>query len=156
MLEKEHGTCEKPVMKDLRWKCESKMSDHICCYNRHYAEHLGYWQETDFVSYVRGLPETSSVTFYDSVSGLPLFVAPKGRNMDEFIKESMAHGWPSFRDEEVVSENVFELPGGEVVSVSGTHLGHNIPDGPSRERNRYCINLVSVAGRPSEAACNDV
>jgi peptide methionine sulfoxide reductase MsrB len=29
------------------------------------------------------------------------------------------------------------------VSVDGTHLGHNIPDG---EGNRYCINLVSIAG----------
>jgi peptide methionine sulfoxide reductase MsrB len=29
--------------------------------------------------------------------------------------------------------------------VDGTHLGHNLPDGKG---NRYCINLVSVAGRP--------
>ena len=35
------------------------------------------------------------------------------------------------------------LPG-ECVSVDGTHLGHNIPDG----KNRYCINLVSVSGNP--------
>ena len=29
--------------------------------------------------------------------------------------------------------------------LDGTHLGHNLPDGSG---NRYCINLVSVAGRP--------
>ncbi len=34
------------------------------------------------------------------------------------------------------------LPDGEAVSVAGTHLGHNLPDGKG---NRYCINLVSVA-----------
>ena len=33
----------------------------------------------------------------------------------------------------------------EVVSVDGTHLGHNLPDSKG---NRYCINLVSVAGSP--------
>ena len=54
------------------------------------------------------------------------------------------HGWPSFRDEEVVWENVRTLSDGECVSVDGTHLGHNIPDG----KNRYCINLVSVSGNP--------
>ena len=37
------------------------------------------------------------------------------------------------------------LPNGECISVDGTHLGHNLPDGSG---NRYCINLVSVAGKP--------
>lgn len=47
----------------------------------------------------------------------------------------------------VVWENVRILKGsGETVSVDGTHLGHNLPD---RRGNRYCINLVSVAGKPS-------
>ena len=32
------------------------------------------------------------------------------------------------------------------VSVDGTHLGHNVPD---RRGNRFCINLVSVAGKPA-------
>jgi hypothetical protein len=31
------------------------------------------------------------------------------------------------------------------VSLDGTHLGHNLPD---EKGNRYCINLVSVAGNP--------
>ena len=84
-------------------------------------------------------------TFYDSVTGKPLFRAPIGRSLDEFIEESKKHGWPSFRDEEVVWENMRCLSNGEAVSVDGTHLGHNLPD---RKGNRYCINLVSVAGRP--------
>ena len=47
---------------------------------------------------------------------------------------------------QVVQENVRVLPNGETVSVDGTHLGHNLPDGKG---NRYCINLVCVAGRPT-------
>ena len=62
-----------------------------------------------------------------------------------FLEESRAHGWPSFRDAEVIWDNVRVLYDGETVSVDGTHLGHNIPDDSGA---RYCINLCSVAGRP--------
>jgi len=65
--------------------------------------------------------------------------------MDEFLAESRAHGWPSFRDPEVIWDDCRCLKNGEAVSLSGTHLGHNLPD---KKGNRYCINLVSVAGRP--------
>ncbi len=85
------------------------------------------------------------ITFYDSNTGKPLFIAPKGRTFDDFINESSEHGWPSFRDEEVVWKNVRCLPDGETVSVDGTHLGHNLPD---KNGSRYCINLVSIAGHP--------
>ena len=44
--------------------------------------------------------------FYDSVSGVPLFIAPRGRTFEDFVDESTSHGWPSFRDEEV-SDAVF-------------------------------------------------
>lgn len=44
-------------------------------------------------------------------------------------------------------DDVRVLKNGETVSVDGTHLGHNLPDGTG---NRYCINLVSVAGNPTE------
>ena len=50
------------------------------------------------------------------------------------------HAKPSFRDEEVNWDLVRVLKDGETVSVDGTHLGHNLPDGSG---NRYCINLVS-------------
>ena len=80
------------------------------------------------------------------MTGKPLFIAPKDRSVDEFLAESKTHGWPSFRDQEVVWENVKILADGETVSVDGTHLGHNIPD----RRNRYCINLVSIAGQDKQ------
>ena len=90
--------------------------------------------------------EGSEITFYDSNTGKPLFMAPRNRSMEDFLKESRSHGWPSFRDDEVNWEHVRVLPNGETVSVDGTHLGHNLPD---RKGSRYCINLVCVAGRPT-------
>lgn len=141
MEPKAHGTCKRAVQDDLRWGCDFDTADRICCFNRHYAEHSGYWAGTKFLAEA----DKKETTFYDSVTGKPLFIAPKGRTFEEFQKESSDHGWPSFRDEEVVWENMRCLPNGESVSLDGTHLGHNLPD---KKGNRYCINLVSVAGRP--------
>ena len=143
MSPKAHGTCAAPVQDNLRYGCDFKTADSICCYNRHYAEHSGYW--TSKTTFLDDVDRSGVTTFYDSVSGKPLFKAPIGRTFDEFVKESRAHGWPSFRDEEVVWENVRCLSDGEAVSVDGTHLGHNLPDSKG---NRYCINLVSCAGNP--------
>ena len=118
-------------------------------FNRHYAEFAGYWQTTDFLKYVKEHSKNGDepIKFYDSVTGELLFTAPVGRTMEDFLKESQSHGWPSFRDEETNWEYVRCLQDGECVSTTGTHLGHNIPDGKG---NRYCINLVSVAGQPDE------
>ncbi len=60
-----------------------------------------------------------------------------------------AHGWPSFRDNEVVWDNVRCLKNGETVSLDGTHLGHNLPD---KKGNRYCINLCCIAGQSTKKA----
>ena len=110
----------------------------------------GYFTGTTFENELRAA--NGPITFYDSNSGKPLFIAPINRSVDEFIEESKYHGWPSFRDQEVVWDNVRVLKNsGETVSIDGTHLGHNIPD---RRGNRYCINLVSVAGNPVQN--NDV
>lgn len=144
MCRKKHGTSNTPVQSDLRWSCDPKLADRICNYNRHFAESSGYWRKTNFLK-EEGASNDKEITFYDSNTGKALFIAPKGRTMQEFIVESSSHGWPSFRDEEVVWDNVRCLPGGEAVSVDGTHLGHNLPDGKG---SRYCINLVSVAGQP--------
>ena len=151
MKPKAHGTSATPVQKDLRWGCEHGLADRICNYNRHYAEHSSYFQKTKFLDEAWEEIEAQGqkeITFYDSNTGKPLFIAPRGRSFQEFVKESKAHGWPSFRDEEVVWDNVRCVPGGEAVSLDGTHLGHNLPD---RKGNRYCINLVSVAGRPTDS-----
>ena len=56
------------------------------------------------------------------------------------------HGWSSFRDSEVVWDNVRVLKNGETVSLTGTHLGWYLPD---RSENRYSIDLVSIAGNKS-------
>lgn len=130
--------------------------DQICCFNRDYAESSGYWQNIDFPfgSQDAGqtrLPGDAPITFYDTITGKALFVAPQNRSFQAFLDESAAHGWPSFRDAEVVVDNVRVLPDGETVSIDGTHLGHNLPDYTG---NRYCINLVSVSGRPATAAAS--
>lgn len=147
MSRKAHGTSEVPVQENLRWNCDRDTADRICNFNRHYAEHSGYFSKTTFNKEANSTGEGEQITFYDSNTGKPLFIAPIGRTMKQFLDESKAHGWPSFRDEEVVWENVRCLKDGETVSIDGTHLGHNLPD---RSGSRYCINLVSAAGNPVE------
>mmetsp|Transcript_11350 Transcript_11350/g.28707 ORF Transcript_11350/g.28707 Transcript_11350/m.28707 type:complete len:223 (-) Transcript_11350:1194-1862(-) len=144
MSQKGHGTSAQPVQGELLYGANNKLADKICNFNRHFAEMGGYFQSTSFEDTVMNAKEP--ITFYDSVTGKPLFVAPINRSAEQFIAESKVHGWPSFRDEEVVWDNVRVLKGsGETVSLDGTHLGHNLPD---RAGNRYCINLVSIAGNP--------
>jgi len=144
MAPKANGTSAVPVQKNLRWGCDEKTAEKICNHNRHYAEHSGYFEKTTFIDDSAGLQ--GEITFYDSNTGKALYAAPRGRTMQQFLRESRAHGWPSFRDEEVLWENVRCLPNGECVSTAGTHLGHNLPD---EKGSRYCINLVSVAGNPN-------
>jgi peptide methionine sulfoxide reductase MsrB len=153
MTKKSHGTSNAPVQQDLRWNCDVATADRICNFNRHYAERSGYWQSTSFLQEAtKEYEQNGEVKFYDSNTGKLLFVAPKGRSMDAFLNESKSHGWPSFRDEEVVWDEVRCLPNGEAVSVDGTHLGHNLPDSRG---SRYCINLVSVAGKPTDSEGGD-
>ena len=148
MAPKAHGTSASPVQSDLLYGVSNKLADKICNYNRHFAEMAGYFQSTNFEDTV--LNADGPITFYDSVTGKPLFVAPIDRSPEEFVQESKVHGWPSFRDQEVVWQNVRVLKNsGETVSVDGTHLGHNLPD---RAGNRHCINLVSIAGHPTDSA----
>ena len=93
------------MQKNLKWNVDRDTADRICNFNRHYAEHRGYWTSTSFVKAAKEeFDANGEVKFYDSNTGKLLFEAPKGRTFDEFIKESMSHGWPSFRDEEVVCE----------------------------------------------------
>ena len=74
---------------------------------------------------------------------------PVGRTFEEWKRESADHGWPSFRPAETISENVHIVTGGEMLSVCGAHLGHNLPDARG---DRYCINLVCIAGEPKAEA----
>lgn len=140
MSQKGHGTSEKSVMKELKWGCDYDTADRICNFNRHYAEFAGYWSTT---KYLEKVDRESPTEYYDSVTGAHLFTAPVDRSMEDYLVESGSHGWPSFRDEEVNWDYVRCLENGECVSTTGTHLGHNIPDSKG---NRYCINLVCIAG----------
>ena len=143
MRAKEHGTSATPVQEELKYGCDRKIADQICNFNRHYAEHSGYFLRTNWL---KEIPKNGDVTlYYDSNTGKSLFQAPGSRSFADFLQESKAHGWPSFRDDEVNWKFVRVLPDGECVSIDGTHLGHNIPDSKG---NRYCINLVSIAGSP--------
>ena len=100
MAPKEHGTSTKPVQAKLRWGCKDDLADRICSYNRHYAENGGYWERsTTFLTDEE--QSAGDTTFYDSVTGKPLFTAGKERSWEVFVKESKSHGWPSFRDSEV-------------------------------------------------------
>merc|ERR1711862_176491 len=65
MSQKGHGTSEKPVQKDLRWNCDFETADRICNFNRHYAEHAGYWATTNFLNEVKDGNEFED--YYDSV-----------------------------------------------------------------------------------------
>ena len=99
MSPKAHGTSEKAVQDDLLYGVSNKLADKICNFNRHFAEMGGYFRSTPFEDAV--LEAKGPITFYDSVTGKPLFVAPIGRSPEDFIAESEIHGWPSFRDQEV-------------------------------------------------------
>ena len=55
----------------------------------------GYFEgSTSFEKDVRQIFANTAepVTFYDSVSGKPLFKAPINRSVDDFINESKVHG----------------------------------------------------------------
>lgn len=145
MKPKGHGTSENPVQDTLRYGVSTKLADKICNFNRHFAEFSGYFESSTLEDEMR--KSKGPVVFYDSVTGKPLFMAPINRSVEDFLTESKIHGWPSFRDQEVVWDNVRILKNsGETVSVDGTHLGHNLPD---KKGNRFCINLVSIAGSPT-------
>jgi peptide methionine sulfoxide reductase MsrB len=145
MGDRAFGTCVAQAPSQLRWGADVKTADNIGCFNRMFAEMRGYWRTTSFLKTESAA--SGEITFYDTITGKPLFIAPRGRTFEEFVEESNTHGWPSFRDQEVVTENVKVLRDGETVSADGTHLGHNIPDFSG---NRYCINLVSIAGFKDE------
>ena len=77
MSQKAHGTSATPVQDNLLYGCDFQTADKICNYNRHYAEHSGYafGNKRTWVSTIKGNGGVE-VTYYDSVTGKPLFTAP--------------------------------------------------------------------------------
>lgn len=157
------NNCTGPIQKNLRYNMSGKqipealpvydvtetLSDAMCCdlNYRGYAEQRFTYNLTD-VDLFNKMNQTGETTFYDPVCGIPLFVVPRGRTLDDFKKETTEHGWPSFRDEELVKGNVFNVTGGAGVrSACGTHLGDNLPIGG---HNRYCLDLACVSGNPAD------
>jgi len=120
------------------------LADAVCCDTRAkpFAEPQFLFEAPDIQLFSKLSAGVTS--FYDSVCGLPLFRAPVGRTLKEFEEDTLDHGWPSFRSEEVVKENVVtDVKTGYVTSKCGTHLGSYLPDsaGP-----RWCMDLSCIAG----------
>ena len=89
MEKKDHGTCAAPVQNGLRFGADFKTADNISCYNRNWAEFGGYAFSSD-KTWVKEVMNTNNepITYYDSVSGKPLFRSPVGRDAKTFVKES--------------------------------------------------------------------
>ena len=121
MKARRHGTCTCAPPAALRWGVDGCDASSVCCHNRHGAEPRGSFETNQlFVAEAR---RSAEITFYDSVSGRPLFIAPGvGRSLQSFLDESSSHGWPSFRDDEVVWEHARVLPDGETCSIDGVHV----------------------------------
>ena len=101
-------------------------------------------KDVDLFSYLK---PNMTVTFYDSVCGLPLFVVPRGRSLEDFFVDTTEHGWPSFRPDELVPGNSHIVGStGEVVSACGTHLGSFLPDARGA---RWCLDLSCISGNPA-------
>lgn len=153
--------CKGPVQSDLRYGISGRtapdvpapvdanenLAEAVCCDSRAeaYAEPQFLFQAPD-INLFSEMNAHGVTTFYDSVCGLPLFRAPVNRTFTEFKADTDEHGWPSFREGEVFTENVkIEKEYGFVFSSCGTHLGSYLPDakGP-----RWCMDLSCIAGNP--------
>jgi len=128
---------------DVMWSDDESMTEAICCDSDYagLAEPQFLFQQLKLFSQ---LDSSGTNVFYDPICGLPLFRAPIGRSLKDFQQESIEHGWPSFRDEERVQENLV-LKGNVLYSKCNTRLGDNLPDDNG---NRYCLDLVCIAGNP--------
>jgi hypothetical protein len=134
------------------------LAEAICCDIRYrgYAETPGTYARPDVLLF-KHMNLSGETTFYDPVCGIPLFIVPRGRNISSFIEETKEHGWPSFRDAEIVNGNVLnETKNGTltkgVKSKCGTHLGDNLPLGG---HNRYCLDLSCVSGHSNKYLKHD-
>ena len=125
---------------------DETLAEAVCCDSSMllFAEPQHTYNESD-IGLFRRIDHDGITTFYDSVCGLPLFRAPVGRTFEEFEADTIEHGWPSFRKEEVIAENVMTSRTQEFVfSTCGTHLGSYLPD---IEGDRWCIDLACISGQ---------
>lgn len=158
------NTCSGPVQTDLKYNVSGRLADDylpsgalpseslaeaVCCdkYFKPFAEPSGFYARPD-VQLFEHMNVGKTTIFYDSICGLPLFEAPRNRTFAEFKAETNKYGWPSFRKDEIVGNNVKILASGELVSACGTHLGSNQPDALG---DRFCTDLVCLSGHKKEA-----
>merc|ERR1712232_1518878 len=84
----------------------------ICCGDKtnHYAaEKPGYYHDTSMMAdLTQRIEKGENITFYCSVCHAPLFtISSNGaRTFLEFAEETEHHGWPSFRDGEIIWDNL--------------------------------------------------
>jgi hypothetical protein len=160
----EFDTCSAQVQPSLRYGISGRpspdvpapvgasesLAEAVCCdvRARPYAEPRFLFAAPD-ISLFKRLDPSGPTTFYDSVCGIPLFRAPVNRTIEAFRNDTQEHGWPSFRSDEVVKDNVLtDVSTGLVSSKCGTHLGSYLPDekGP-----RWCMDLACIAGRQMDS-----
>lgn len=125
---------------------DETLAEQVCCDVRAlpYAEPQFLYDAPDIALFDKLPTDSSPTTFYDSVCGLPLFTAPRGRTFADFQADTAEHGWPSFRPEELIAANVItNETTGFVTSKCGTHLGSYLPD---EKGARWCIDLSCIAG----------
>ena len=73
--------------------------DRYGCGFRYFAELGGYAFQSSLTFEQTVMTEAATthtkhpITFYDSVTGKPLFVAARHRTVEQFIAESKMHGW---------------------------------------------------------------
>lgn len=154
------SVCTAPIQKGLRYNLSGRpnqlggppdetQADAVCCDPNYkpYAEPGGTFAQPD-IDLFKHVNQSGITTFYDSVCGLPVFMAPLNRTLATWVAETTDHGWPSFRDAEIVKENIVVVNDtGEVLSKCGTHLGSFLPDDKG---NRYCIDLSCIGGNPQK------
>jgi len=149
-LEYEYATkycCEQNNPDRFRAVASAFLSDSSIFLFDKFFEPEGYLEEPQvdlFGRLAKNPGENQTITFYDSVCGIPLFVAPRGRTFQEFAQESRKRGYLMFRREEIVSGNVV-LAGQMLESKCSTFLGRK----PNPNVEEYQVNLVCVAGAAS-------
>ena len=93
------GNCHTSVMGNLDFGVgDSLLADQVCCHNQRLAEPSGYFESLGFFEVVRQrlqVAPAEKLTFYDSQCGIPLFEAPSGRSLDEWVRCRLATLLPS-------------------------------------------------------------
>lgn len=113
-------------------------AEFVCCNDHFQTEYKGM---SSFLHIYEWYEQEKEDMFYDSVCGIPIFQAPKGRSRADWYKEMSISGFPIFREQEIFKENVVIKDDGEILSTCGTHIGYNLPD---KKGDRYTANIVCI------------